>query len=73
MNKLRLSLLSSLSLAAALAAGAAVAQTCESLTGVALPHATITEAQSITGGSFTPPGASTALTGLPPFCRVAVT
>jgi hypothetical protein len=51
----------------------ASAATCESLSGLALPHATITTAQSITGGSFTPPNSSTPLTGLPAFCRIAVT
>src|SRR3954471_19663604 len=47
--------------------------TCESLaTGLSLPHATITLAQSVTTGSFTPPGSSVTQTGLPPFCRVAI-
>ena len=58
-----------------LAAGAAHAApaTCESLaTGLSLPHATISLAQSVTTGSFTPPGSTTAQTGLPPFCRVAI-
>jgi hypothetical protein len=61
---------------AALAAGAtpAAAATCESLgSTLTLPHATITAAQTVTGGSFTPPGSTTPLTGLPSFCRVAVT
>jgi hypothetical protein len=58
---------------AACAGTPAVAQTCESLAGVALPQATVTVAQSVTGGTFTPPGSATPLTGLPPFCRVAVT
>jgi Tannase and feruloyl esterase len=71
--KLKLFLLSSFSIAAVCVGNAAFAQSCEGLMGVALPHATITAAQSITGGSFTPPGSATALTGLPPFCRVAVT
>jgi Tannase and feruloyl esterase len=51
----------------------AAAATCESLAGLALSHATVTTAQSIVGGSFTPPGSTTPLTGLPSFCRVAVT
>jgi len=55
------------------AAGPAAAATCESLAALTLPHATVTAAQSITSGSFTPPGATAALTALPPFCRVAVT
>lgn len=49
------------------------AATCASLNGLALPHATVTAAQSVIGGSFTPPGTTTPITGLPPFCRVAVT
>jgi tannase/feruloyl esterase len=66
-------LFSTVSLAAFVCAGEpARAASCESLSGLALPNATVTAAQSVTGGSFTPPG-STALTGLPPFCRVAVT
>jgi feruloyl esterase len=47
----------------------AVAATCESLTSLSLPHTTVTLAQSVTGGSFTPP-VGAALTGLPDFCRV---
>ncbi|HWG79199.1 MAG TPA: hypothetical protein VN681_05460, partial [Stellaceae bacterium] len=57
----------------ALAVGAtpAVAASCESLgTTVMPPHAMITTAQTVTGGSFTPPGATAPLTGLPSFCRV---
>src|SRR3954471_20868806 len=38
-----------------------------------LPHASITAAQAITGGSFTPPGSATPITNLPPFCRIAGT
>ncbi|MGA2549139.1 MAG: tannase/feruloyl esterase family alpha/beta hydrolase [Burkholderiaceae bacterium] len=49
----------------------ASAATCASLATLALPNATITTATSITGGSFTPPGSTTALTGLPDFCRVS--
>ncbi|HEX9489064.1 MAG TPA: tannase/feruloyl esterase family alpha/beta hydrolase [Stellaceae bacterium] len=58
---------------AAVVAGAmpAAAATCESLATLSLPHATITAVQPVTGGSFTPPGSTTALTGLPQFCRVA--
>jgi len=43
---------------------------CESLTGVTLEGTTITLAQPIMEGSFTPAGAPNALTGLPAFCRV---
>jgi hypothetical protein len=64
----------SLSFAAfALLAGTASAATCETLTGLSLPNATVTAAQSVPAGSYTPPGTTTALTGLPAFCRVAVT
>lgn len=73
-------LLAMTSLAAFHAAGAAAnAATCESLTGLNLPHAAIKSAQSITDGRFTPPsnaytppGAGQGFVGLPPFCRVVV-
>jgi feruloyl esterase len=47
------------------------AATCERLAGVALEGTTITLAQPITEGSFTPAGAPNAIANLPPFCRVA--
>jgi feruloyl esterase len=47
------------------------AANCESLAEVALEGTTITLAQPITEGSFTPAGAPNAITNLPPFCRVA--
>jgi feruloyl esterase len=56
----------------ALGAANADAATCEDLSGLVLPHATITVAQTVSGGSFTPPGATAPLTNLPEFCRVAV-
>jgi feruloyl esterase len=68
-------LFSLLSLAVYLLVGnLAKAATCESLAGLALPHATITVAQSITDGNFTPspPNFVIPMTGLPPLCRVAV-
>jgi feruloyl esterase len=46
---------------------------CAQLLNLPLPHAKVTVAELVTGGSFTPPGATAALTGLPDFCRVAVT
>ena len=58
---------------AALGIASASAATCESLASVSLPNATVTAAQSMPGGSFTPPGSTTPLTNLPAFCRVAVT
>ncbi|MBV9786190.1 MAG: tannase/feruloyl esterase family alpha/beta hydrolase [Acidisphaera sp.] len=47
---------------------------CSDLTSLQLPDNTvITTAQDVPAGSFTPPGSTTALTGLPEFCRVAGT
>ena len=53
---------------------------CEGLVSLSLPHAHVTAAQSVTGGTFnTPPGCTTGSpgcttdTGLPAFCRVAGT
>ncbi|MBV9786189.1 MAG: tannase/feruloyl esterase family alpha/beta hydrolase [Acidisphaera sp.] len=47
---------------------------CSDLTSLRLPDNTvITTAQDVPAGSFTPPGSTTALTGLPEFCRVAGT
>jgi feruloyl esterase len=46
--------------------------TCAALANRALPNTTITAAQPVTNGSFTPAGGG-AITGLPPFCRVAGT
>ena len=65
----------SLCLSTATVAQAPSAQTvtaaCEGLAAQRLPNTTITTAQAVTGGSFTPPGSSNAITNLPPFCRVA--
>jgi feruloyl esterase len=47
------------------------AAACASLANQPLPDTTITAAQAITTGSFTPPGSTNAMTNLPPFCRVA--
>ena len=44
---------------------------CERLASRSLPDTTITAAEAVPGGSFTPPGSTNAITGLPPFCRVA--
>ncbi|MEJ8814300.1 tannase/feruloyl esterase family alpha/beta hydrolase [Variovorax ureilyticus] len=51
-----------------ISANAATA-TCESLTSLTLPNATITSAQSIPAGTYTPPGFGP-ITNLPAFCRV---
>ena len=56
----------------ALTGHAALAATnCANLASLAPADTVITIAQTVTGGSFTPPGSSTALTGLPDFCRIA--
>jgi len=53
------------------AAQAASDTACASLTEQKLPNTTITEAQAIATGSFTPPGSTEPIANLPPFCRVA--
>lgn len=55
------------------ARSASAAASCESLAALNLPETTVTLAQEVSSGSFTPPGGSTPLTGLPVFCRVALT
>ena len=47
------------------------AASCERLAAQSLPDTTISLPQAVTAGSFTPPGSTNAMTGLPPFCRVA--
>ncbi len=44
---------------------------CETLAGVRLPDTTITAAETVKGGSFTPPGSTNPIANLPAFCRVA--
>ena len=55
----------------------ASAATCESLASLALPDTTITSAQAVAAGAFTPPpgGFPSAISAknLPAFCRVAAT
>jgi hypothetical protein len=58
----------------------ASATSCEGLVNLSLPHAVVTVARSVTGGTFnTPPGCTTGSSGcithtaLPAFCRVAGT
>jgi feruloyl esterase len=55
----------------------ASAATCESLAGLKLPNTTITSAQTVAAGEFTPPaggrGAPAPLKDLPAFCRVTAT
>ncbi|MGD0106374.1 MAG: tannase/feruloyl esterase family alpha/beta hydrolase [Rhodopila sp.] len=50
----------------------AAAVACESLTQTVIRDGTVNTAETISGGTFTPPG-STPITGLPNFCRVTVT
>ena len=59
-------------LAAAALVPSAAAASCESLGSLPLPEATITSAQSVAAGDFTPPGAQP-IHNLPAFCRVAAT
>ena len=54
----------------AIAATPARAASCNSLTGIALPHATINVAQEVPAGSFTAPNGQV-FNNLPAFCRVA--
>lgn len=51
-------------------ATAQAAQTCETLAKLDLPGTTITRAESVPAGSFSPPSGK-AIPGLPAFCRVA--
>jgi feruloyl esterase len=57
----------------ALACIAAAATDCAQLVKLALPQTTIEIAQTISDGSFRPPGAATPISNLPSFCRVAGT
>ena len=54
-----------------------LAAPCDSLKSVSLPNTTITTAQTVTAGQFTPPGAgargAAAFTEVPEFCRGAAT
>ena len=50
---------------------AAPALDCEKLAGMRLPDTTITAAETVKGGSFTPPGSTNPIANLPAFCRVA--
>jgi len=46
---------------------------CESVRNISLPGMTITATECVSAGSFTPPGATQPIAGLPSFCRVAAT
>src|SRR5688572_27079323 len=59
-------------------AGVSEAATCESLASLSLPDTTVTTAQTVAAGAFTPPGrgggrGGAAFSSLPSFCRVAIT
>ena len=60
-----------LALASQLSAQTVPASACTSLAQRQLPNTTITVAEAVTTGSFTPPGSTNAIGSLPPFCRVA--
>lgn len=50
------------------------AAACERLVAaLELPKATVTSAKAVAAGQFVPPGARQAMSGLPAFCRVALT
>ena len=55
---------------AGLASVASAQQPCERLTSLSLPGVTITLAQTVAAGQFTPPAARAAV-NVPAFCRVA--
>ena len=44
---------------------------CDALARLTLPNTSVTAAQLVAAGSFTPPGSTNAIGNLPPFCRVA--
>ena len=54
-----------------LSAQTASSDACASLAEQKLPNTTITSAQSLTSGTFTPTGSTNPIANLPPFCRVA--
>ena len=61
---------------ATLVAVSAQAATCESLASLTLPNTTITSAQTVAAGAFTPPArgrGANPFADLPAFCRVAAT
>ena len=46
---------------------------CQAISQLKLDGVIFTAASSVANGNFTPPGATSAMAGLPPFCRVAAT
>jgi len=69
--------MTSLAVCALTVAPIAAASSCESLASLKIPDTTITTAESVAAGAFTPPGArggrGAAQADLPAFCRVAAT
>jgi len=61
-----------LAMAVPAATASAKTRSCERLASLHFPETTITAAQVVPAGDFTPPGSGT-LTGLPEFCRVTLT
>jgi feruloyl esterase len=51
----------------------AAAANCEALASAAFPNTTVTAAQIVPAGTYTPPGQTTSYTALPEFCRVTAT
>src|SRR5688572_20511840 len=76
-HHLAVAVVSALTFAFVLDATPVAAQSCEALSSLKLPDATITMAQSVAAGAFTPPaggrGGGAQFTDLPSFCRVAAT
>jgi pimeloyl-ACP methyl ester carboxylesterase len=58
---------------ALLPAAASAAVPCADLLNLPLAETTVTAAQEVPAGSFTPPGSTNPITSLPAFCRVALT
>ena len=76
MTSTRVTLTFWLVLAVTAGAGVARAATCESLSSLSIPNTTVTMAQAVAAGAFTPPargGRGGTFTDLPAFCRVQAT
>ena len=54
-------------------AASAEAVSCESLVGTTVAGGTVQSATAVPAGDYTPPGQTSAITGLPAFCRVTAT
>lgn len=76
-SRMRITWLAAMAVLALASSGAAHATSCDDLTQANFPldgRAIVVSLQTqlVTGGSFTPPGTTTPITGLRPFCRVAL-